>query len=94
MKIFVLKETFLKETRTLIFLIYRDGKTNGITVPNADAHVAVIRQAYVSAGLDPLDTAMVEAHGTGTKMGDPLEAKAIGECFRQNGVYLGAVSED
>jgi acyl transferase domain-containing protein len=72
--------------------LLRDGKTNGLSVPNADAHQAVIRQAYASAGLDLSETAMVEAHGTGTKMGDPLEAKAIGDCFRENGVYIGAVS--
>jgi len=62
-----------------------------MSVPNADAHEAVIRQAYNSAGLDISETAMVEAHGTGTKLGDPIEAKAIGNCFRDNGAFLGAV---
>lgn len=71
---------------------YSDGKTNGMSVPNPEAHEAVIRQAYKSAGLDLLDTAMVEAHGTGTKTGDPIEAKAIGNCFRENGIFMGAVS--
>ena len=69
-----------------------DGRTNGLAMPNPEAHRAVIRQAYDAVGLDPRETAMVEAHGTGTKVGDPLEAKAIGDCFGHQGVYLGAVS--
>jgi acyl transferase domain-containing protein len=64
-----------------------------MSVPNPDAHEAVIRQAYISAGLNISETAMVEAHGTGTKLGDPLEAKAIGKCFRETGAFLGAVSK-
>ena len=65
-----------------------------MSVPNADAHEAVIRQAYSSAGLDLSATAMVEAHGTGTKIGDPIEARAIGKCFKESGVFLGAVSKN
>lgn len=68
-----------------------DGKTNGLALPNPEAHDEVIRQAYKAAGLGMSDTAMVEAHGTGTKIGDPIEATAIGKCFQQ-GVYIGAVS--
>ncbi|KAH8433978.1 type I polyketide synthase [Aspergillus melleus] len=67
-----------------------DGKTNGLALPNPDAHDVVIRQAYKAAGLELSDTAMVEAHGTGTKIGDPIEATAIGKCFEQ-GVYIGAI---
>jgi len=70
-----------------------DGKTNGLAVPNPVAHEAVIRQAYEIAGLDLSNTTMVEAHGTGTKMGDPLETRAIANCFADQGVYLGAVGE-
>ncbi|PLB45036.1 putative polyketide synthase [Aspergillus steynii IBT 23096] len=67
-----------------------DGKTNGLALPNPEAHDAVIRQAYKAAGLGLSDTAIVEAHGTGTKIGDPIEATAIGKCFEQ-GVYIGAI---
>ena len=70
-----------------------DGKTNGISLPNPNAHKAVIRKAYDLANLDLSKTAMVEAHGTGTKIGDPIEANAIADCFGENGVYLGAVSQ-
>ncbi len=70
-----------------------DGRTNGMAIPNPEAHKAVIRQAYSAAGLDLSETAMVEAHGTGTKIGDPIEVKAIASCFGNQGLYLGAVRE-
>jgi acyl transferase domain-containing protein len=68
-----------------------DGKTAGLAMPNPEAHEAVIRQTYAAAGLDFSQTAMVEAHGTGTAVGDPLEVRAIANCFGKDGVYLGAV---
>ncbi|KAG6354258.1 hypothetical protein INS49_004863 [Diaporthe citri] len=68
-----------------------DGKTPGLAVPSPDAHEAVIRQAYHNAGLTLSETTMVEAHGTGTKIGDPLETKAIANCFGDKGVYIGAI---
>lgn len=71
-----------------------DGRTNGMAMPNPEAHKAVIRQAYNAAGLDLSKTAMVEAHGTGTKIGDPIEAKAIADCFGNQGVYIGAVNSN
>ena len=68
-----------------------DGKTSGLALPNPAQHEAAIRQAYKSAGLSLSQTAMVEAHGTGTKIGDPIEAKAIANCFPNQGLYLGAI---
>jgi acyl transferase domain-containing protein len=69
-----------------------DGKSNSLTVPNIQAHEALIRSAYESAGLDPSQTAMVECHGTGTAVGDAIEAGAVARVFGEKGVYLGAVS--
>ncbi|KAF2762537.1 putative polyketide synthase [Pseudovirgaria hyperparasitica] len=68
-----------------------DGKTNGISMPNGEAHEDLMRQAYDVIGLGMSKTAMVEAHGTGTKVGDPIEASAIGRCFGgEGGIYMGA----
>ena len=55
----------------------QDGKTGGITLPNAAAQEDLIRSAYYAAGIDPLETEYVEAHGTGTQAGDPLETGAL-----------------
>lgn len=59
----------------------QDGKTSGITLPNPVAQEALIRDVYVSAGLNPLETSFVEAHGTGTSAGDPLETRALTKLF-------------
>ena len=59
----------------------QNGRTQGITLPDANAQIEVARAAYKSCGLDPRDTLYVEAHGTGTAAGDPLEIEAIGRIF-------------
>jgi len=56
----------------------QDGRSNGLTAPNRDAQEAVIRRAYQQAGLAPHQSHYIEAHGTGTLLGDPIEAKALG----------------
>src|SRR5512134_1134549 len=58
--------------------INQDGRTNGLTVPNADAQETLIREALRDAGVEPQDVQYIEAHGTGTRVGDPIEAAAIG----------------
>ncbi|XP_044718107.1 polyketide synthase dehydratase domain-containing protein [Hirsutella rhossiliensis] len=65
--------------------VNQDGKTAGITMPNASAQEALIRQVYERAGLDinrrEDRCQYFEAHGTGTPAGDPQEAKAISSAF-------------
>jgi acyl transferase domain-containing protein/NADPH:quinone reductase-like Zn-dependent oxidoreductase/SAM-dependent methyltransferase/acyl carrier protein len=56
----------------------QDGRTPGITVPNAEAQAALIREACRVAGARPEEIYYVEAHGTGTAVGDPIEAHALG----------------
>ncbi|QGA16531.1 hypothetical protein EYB26_004198 [Talaromyces marneffei] len=58
-----------------------DGFKDGLTVPNGEAQARLIRETYKEAGILPLDTHYFEAHGTGTRVGDPIEAKAIGSIF-------------
>src|SRR5690606_12971290 len=64
--------------------VNQDGQTNGITVPNRDSQVALMRQIYNECGVDVKDIEYVEAHGTGTQVGDPLEFGAINEVMSEN----------
>ncbi len=58
--------------------VNQDGRSNGLMAPNPHAQEAVLRAAYLSAGVAAADVQYVEAHGTGTLLGDPIEAKALG----------------
>ncbi|WP_203935221.1 type I polyketide synthase, partial [Virgisporangium ochraceum] len=58
--------------------VNNDGATEGLTVPSRSAQQGVIRQAYRRAGVRPADVQYVELHGTGTRVGDPVEAAALG----------------
>ncbi|MBY5926532.1 MULTISPECIES: type I polyketide synthase [unclassified Halomonas] len=60
-----------------------DGHKTGLTVPNADAQIALMRQAYADAGISADDIDYLEAHGTGTAVGDPIETHAIGQALGQ-----------
>ncbi|KAK6505459.1 hypothetical protein TWF481_007360 [Arthrobotrys musiformis] len=59
-----------------------DGYTPGITQPNGDSQLALIKDTYERAGISMGPTRYCEAHGTGTALGDPIESHAIGEAFR------------
>jgi len=56
----------------------------GITSPNIGRQVAVMKEAYERANLDPNLTSYVETHGTGTAVGDPVEARAVSLAMRGN----------
>jgi acyl transferase domain-containing protein/NADPH:quinone reductase-like Zn-dependent oxidoreductase/acyl carrier protein len=58
-----------------------DGRTSGLTVPNADAQAELLREVYARARIDPSAVDYLEAHGTGTAVGDPIEAFAIGQAL-------------
>ena len=60
-----------------------DGRTNGITAPNAESQKALELEVYKTSGINPGTITYVEAHGTGTKLGDPIEVRALTEAFRQ-----------
>lgn len=61
--------------------VNHDGKSNGLTAPNGSAQEEVIRQALASSGFGPERIGVVETHGTGTRLGDPIEAMALGRVF-------------
>ncbi|EAQ92786.1 hypothetical protein CHGG_01021 [Chaetomium globosum CBS 148.51] len=69
--------------------VNQDGRTPTITAPCEHAQSRLIEHCYRIAGLDPLETSVVEAHGTGTKVGDPAEARAIGEALGRHRAAAG-----
>ncbi|KAI1742681.1 polyketide synthase 3 [Xylaria scruposa] len=60
------------------------GSGRGITIPSPAAQTSLIQQTYRDAGLDPVRDRCqyFECHGTGTQAGDPAEAQAIRDAFR------------
>ncbi|MFE4057127.1 type I polyketide synthase, partial [Streptomyces sp. NPDC059096] len=76
--------------------VNQDGRTNGITVPSADAQVSLIERVCAEAGVAPGSLQYVEAHGTSTPVGDPIEAAALARALavgREPGAacYVGSV---
>ncbi|MCI0598547.1 MAG: SDR family NAD(P)-dependent oxidoreductase [Beijerinckiaceae bacterium] len=63
--------------------INSDGRTTGISLPSKAYQAALLERAYLKCGVDPDSLAFIEAHGTGTRVGDPVEAAAIGEVLGQ-----------
>ena len=63
--------------------VNNDGRNSGLTVPNHAAQAELLREVYARAGVDPAEIDYLEAHGTGTAVGDPIEARAIGEAIAQ-----------
>ncbi|MEV8639109.1 beta-ketoacyl synthase N-terminal-like domain-containing protein, partial [Streptosporangium sp. NPDC051023] len=58
--------------------VNNDGATSALTVPDASAQEEVVRLAVSRAGVEGAAVQVVELHGTGTKVGDPVEAAALG----------------
>lgn len=58
-----------------------DGTTDGLTAPSRQGQTEVLRQACESAGVSSHDIQYVELHGTGTRVGDPIEAAALGSAL-------------
>ncbi|WP_344123649.1 type I polyketide synthase, partial [Streptomyces blastmyceticus] len=68
--------------------VNNDGGGDTLTSPNRPAQEELLRLAHERAGVAPADVQYVELHGTGTKVGDPVEAAALGAVFgpsRQHG---------
>ncbi|WP_110932791.1 SDR family NAD(P)-dependent oxidoreductase [Paenibacillus bouchesdurhonensis] len=61
--------------------INQDGKSNGITAPNALAQTELQLDVLKRFGLNPEQITYVEAHGTGTELGDPIELEALTNAF-------------
>ncbi|MFZ5784091.1 MAG: type I polyketide synthase [Pseudomonadota bacterium] len=61
----------------------QDGRTTGLSLPSAESQRRLLEEVYGTFGLDPCELAFVEAHGTGTRVGDPVEADALGRALGQ-----------
>ncbi|MFD1775545.1 beta-ketoacyl synthase N-terminal-like domain-containing protein [Paenibacillus rhizophilus] len=61
----------------------QDGRSAGLTAPNADAQTQVLTKAWRQAGINPETIGYIEAHGTGTKLGDPIEIEGIRKAFQK-----------
>jgi acyl transferase domain-containing protein/acyl carrier protein len=58
--------------------VNNDGSGDGLAAPDRQAQEEVLRQAYRNAGIDRDEVRYVELHGTGTRLGDQVEAAALG----------------
>jgi phthiocerol/phenolphthiocerol synthesis type-I polyketide synthase D len=61
--------------------INQDGRSNGMTAPNAMAQRDVIKDALKAGGIAADTVHYVEAHGTGTVLGDPIEFEALAATY-------------
>jgi acyl transferase domain-containing protein/NADPH:quinone reductase-like Zn-dependent oxidoreductase/acyl carrier protein len=59
-------------------VVNNDGGGEGLTAPSQQAQEEVLRRAYRKSGVRRGDVQYVELHGTGTKLGDRVEASALG----------------
>ena len=62
--------------------VNQDGTGIGLTAPNVNAQIEVLKAAWRNAGISPQDLSYIEAHGTGTRLGDPIEADGLNKAFR------------
>lgn len=62
----------------------QDGRTNGITVPNPDSQLELMKKAYQRAKVSPAKVQYIEMHGTGTPVGDPIEAQSVGRLLSED----------
>ncbi|MEV5880282.1 amino acid adenylation domain-containing protein [Streptomyces sp. NPDC052101] len=74
--------------------VNNDGRARvGYSAPGVEGQARVIRHALQAAGVSGTDVGYVEAHGTGTRLGDAIEASALGEALGTSGppVAVGSV---
>jgi acyl transferase domain-containing protein/NADPH:quinone reductase-like Zn-dependent oxidoreductase/acyl carrier protein len=74
-----------------------DGRTNGISLPSLTGQRDLLEALYRTSGISPDALSFVEAHGTGTRVGDPIEARAIGESLgrhRRAALPIGSVKSN
>ena len=68
-----------------------DGKTTGLSLPNPESHVAMMRYTHHTDGLECSQKTFFDCHGPGTPAGDPMEGQALAKVFGEKGVFIGSV---
>ena len=64
-----------------------DGRTSGISLPAESRQIELLRTVYGQTSVAPDSVAYIEAHGTGTRVGDPVEAAALGKVLGQARIH-------
>jgi acyl transferase domain-containing protein/NADP-dependent 3-hydroxy acid dehydrogenase YdfG/acyl carrier protein len=64
--------------------INQDGRSNGMTAPNAASQTDLVTDIYTRFGIEPRSIQYAEMHGTGTRLGDPVELGALAAAFRRS----------
>ncbi|TGN59715.1 type I polyketide synthase, partial [Paracoccus liaowanqingii] len=72
-----------RRARLLATGVNTDGAASQLTVPSALRQESLLDEVLDRSGCDPDDLSFYEAHGTGTQVGDPVEARAIGQAIGQ-----------
>ncbi len=57
------------------------GHSAGYAVPNADAQVRLLEDAFQTAGIDPATVGYAEVAANGTQVGDAIELRALGRVY-------------
>jgi polyketide synthase PksL len=60
-----------------------DGRTNGITSPNALSQAALLEKIFARHRIDPAKLQLVLAHSAGSPLGDPIEVQALSQAIRK-----------
>jgi acyl transferase domain-containing protein/acyl carrier protein len=60
-----------------------DGRTSGITSPNALSQAALLEEIFARYQLDPSKLQLVIAHSVGSSLGDPIEVQALSQAIRK-----------
>lgn len=79
------------------FGVSHDGKTSGLTVPNAEAQSDAISMAWENINFNEEDELYIETHGTATRLGDPIEVTGINRAFsevRDSSIGIGSVKNN
>ncbi len=61
--------------------INNNGVNDTMPATSISGQINVLERAYKNADIDPKYVQYIETHGTGTRVGDPVEAKALGQFF-------------